>query len=133
MNATRAYTITLTTVNLFVLPLAYLFLKLGYNPVFVFIAKFIINIILQLLRIVFINHYLEFNKNELYKYLWNIGSIFMLLPLLVYLSNSTVNISLFEMIVYILLLEVSLLLLIWIIGLNREERVYIINYLRKNI
>lgn len=131
MNATRAYTITLTTVNLFVLPLAYLFLKLGYNPVFVFIAKFIINIILQLLRIVFINHYLEFNKNELYKYLWNIGSIFMLLPLLVYLSNSIVNISLFEMIVYILLLEVSLLLLIWIIGLNREERVYIVNYLRK--
>ena len=55
----------------------------------------------------------------------------MLLPLLVYLSNSIVNISLFEMIVYILLLEVSLLLLIWIIGLNREERVYIVNYLRK--
>ena len=131
MNATKAYTITLTTLNLFVLPLAYLFLKLGYSPVFVFIAKFIINIILQLLRIVFINYYLKFNKNELYGYLWNIGSIFILLPLIVYFSNSMVNISLLQMIVYILFLEMSLLSLVWIIGLNREERVYIINFFKK--
>ena len=131
MNATKAYTITLTTLNLFVLPLAYLFLKLGYSPVFVFIAKFIINIILQLLRIVFINYYLKFNKNELYGYLWNISSIFILLPLIVYFSNSMINISLLQMIVYILFLEMSLLSLVLIIGLNREERVYIINFFKK--
>ena len=130
-NVAKSYNITLAIINLFTLPLAYFLLKLGYNPVFAFIAKFFIYFVLQIFRIGFVNYYLKFNKKELYGYIWNTTCIFVLMFLLIHLSNSMVNISLLQMIVYTLCLEASILSLVWIIGLNREERVYIINFFKK--
>ena len=130
-NVAKGYNITLAIVNLFTLPIAYFLLSLEYSPVFAFVAKFFVYLILQIFRIGFINYYLKFNKKELYKYIWNITSIFIVMFLLGYLSNSMVDISLLRMLVYSLFLELTLLLLVWLIGLNKDERVYIINYLRK--
>ena len=130
-NVAKSYNITLAIINLFTLPLAYILLKVGYNPVFAFIARFFIYFVLQIFRIGFVNYYLKFNKKELYGYIWNTTCIFVLMFVLIHLSNSMINISLLQMIVYILFLEMSLLSLVWIIGLNREERVYIINFFKK--
>ena len=58
------------------------------KPVYAFIAKFGIMVIMQIYRLYFINKKIKFNCKEFVSYLMNIGIVFALLLDLIYLSDT---------------------------------------------
>ncbi|WP_211290026.1 MATE family efflux transporter [Mucilaginibacter auburnensis] len=132
IGSVKEYNITLTCINLLTLPLAYVLLKMGYSPVYVFAGKLAISIVLQLFRYYFINKYVKFDKKEFAGYLLRVIGIFSLLILLMVFGNKG-NSSFLEMFIGAIIIELVLSAVILIIGLESSERILIKDFLNKKL
>ncbi|OOF65711.1 polysaccharide biosynthesis protein, partial [Rodentibacter caecimuris] len=124
-KSVKFYNIVLTIINLFTVPLAYYLFTLGYSPIYAFIGKFIINFIMQVFRVYFINKHIQFNRTELYSYLLNVLLIFSFIMTILYLSDTKRSYAFFEFLGQSILLEFILLILILILGINKKERIFL--------
>ena len=120
-------------IDLCTVPLAYYLFTLGYNPVFAFVGKFSTMVISQLYRLYFINKKIKFNHKEFVSYLVNVGVVFGLLLGIIYISDTTRSYSLLEFIGQSIILEMVLICVILIFGLNTAEKNFLFSYLKKRV
>ena len=132
-NAIKKYNIILAVIDLCTAPLAYYLFTLGYIPVYAFIGRFSTALLMQIYRFYFINKKIKFNRKEFVTYLLNISMIFALLLGLIYLSNTQHTYSFFEFVGEAILLEVVLIAVILIFGLNRTEKTFLFGYILKKV
>jgi O-antigen/teichoic acid export membrane protein len=121
IGSIKEYNIVLTVINLLVLPLAYLLLKLGYTPIYLLVAKFIICIVSQGFRYYFIHKYLNFNNKKLATYFISICLVFVYLAVLMGLKTGQ-NYNPIDFILKIALVELILVMIIFIFGVNSTEK-----------
>ena len=129
----RNYQIILGGIMLTIVPISYIFLKLGYNPTSVFYVHLVISAITLVIRLYFAY---KLNNLNIISYVRNVivKSIMSVLPLFIilYLFHSyllfNVNgyIRLLTTIIYMAALTVSFYY--W--GLNQPERSYIISKIK---
>ena len=132
-NSIKQYNIVLAVIDLCTVPLAYYLFTLGYNPVYAFIGKFGIMVIMQIYRLYFINKKIKFNRKEFASYLVNISIIFALLLGLIYLSDTQHTYSFWTFVGEAVLLETSLISVILFGGLNKAEKDVLFSYLKKRV
>lgn len=133
IGSIKKYNIFLTTINLCTLPVVYVLMRYGYNPVYAFYAKFIIYIIMQVFRCYFIHKYLKFNRKDFLFYLFAVSLIFIYLLALVVINNNQFAYSLVQIALGTMLLEVILLLMICTLGLSSGERVWVVNFVKSKL
>jgi O-antigen/teichoic acid export membrane protein len=129
----KRYNVVLTTINLLVLPLAFVLLKAGFPPAAVLIGKFAISLVSQAFRYYFINHYLHFDRKKFSRYFWAVGSVFLFLAALAVLGSSGGHHDWFRLIINTMLLETLLLAFVYFAGLNTEEKNLVAEVLRKKL
>lgn len=128
----KVYNVVLTSINLLVLPLGYLLLYFGYNPVSILIGKFCISVINQFFRYYFINKYLHFDKKEFFSYSVAIFIPFAYLIVLVLFCYNK-KLSFLEFVGGTSVLEIVLLIIIIAFGINREDRKMIQTFIKNKI
>ena len=129
----KQYNVILAIIDLCTVPLAYYLFTLGYNPVYAFIGKFCTALFMQLYRLYFINKRIKFNRKEFVSYLTNISLVFALLLGLIYFSDTQRTYSFLEFVGEAFLLEVVLISVILMVGLNKTEKDFLFSYLRKRV
>lgn len=132
-NSVKQYNIVLSIISLCTVPVAYFLFTLGLSPVYAYIGKFIIGVIMQLYRLYFIHRHIKFNIKAFGGYLFNISIIMLWLFGLIYCSNLTRLYSLTEFVTQSAIIEISLLTVIFLFGLNRVEKQFLLQFLRKRI
>ena len=132
-NSIKQYNIVLAVIDLCTVPLAYYLFTLGYNPVYAFIGKFGIMVIMQIYRLYFINKKIKFNRKEFVSFLVNISIIFALLLGLIYLSDTQHTYSFWTFVGEAVLLETILISVILFVGLNKAEKDFLFSYLKKRV
>ena len=104
------------------LPVAYIILKLGYSPVWVLVAKVVINMIVHFVRIIYLKktiklHALDYIK----KVMTRVVSVTILsvpLPYFFYYNNH----GMVDVFIVIILSILMILLSVFAIGITRDER-----------
>ncbi|MDU5696161.1 MAG: polysaccharide biosynthesis protein [Haemophilus parainfluenzae] len=132
-STVKQYNIIVALIDLCTVPLAYYLFTLGYNPVFAFVGKFSTMVISQIYRLYFINKKIKFNHKEFVSYLMNVGVVFGLLLGIIYISDTTRSYSLLEFIGQSIILEMVLICVILIFGLNTAEKNFLFSYLKKRV
>lgn len=132
IGSIKEYNIVLTIINMLVLPLAYLLLYLGFDPVSVIIGKLCISVVNQIFRYFFINKYLHFDKKELVSYFVAVLIPFSyLIALVVFSSNYKLNFL--EFVGGSSVLEVILLTIFMLFGLSTVDRKIINEFIKNKI
>ena len=80
-----------------------------------------------------INKKIKFNRKEFVSYLTNISLVFALLLGLIYFSDTQRTYSFLEFVGEAFLLEVVLISVILMVGLNKTEKDFLFSYLRKRV
>ncbi|OOF42514.1 polysaccharide biosynthesis protein [Rodentibacter rarus] len=132
-NKIKQYNIVIAMIDLCTVPLAYFLFTLGYSPVYAFIGRFSTALFMQIYRFYFINKKIQFNRKEFVTYLCHISLIFSLLLGLVYFSNPKQTYTFFEFIGEAVLLEMVLVSVILLFGLNRAEKSFLFGYILKKV
>lgn len=122
---------------LFILPISYLFLKLGYKPQVTLYISIIVEVFVLIARLLFLNKLIKLKVAEYFKLVvlksMFVGFVSSILPLLL--------ISQFDQSFYRLIFSggisiVFSILIIYTVGLNKSEKKYILlitNYIKKRI
>lgn len=123
---------TLTILNI---PISYLFLKYGnYSPVIVFVVSLCISIINLFVRLWIVWRLVQFPiKLYIQEIFFRSLLVSSLAPIIPIFVHSYVSISFFDFLLILLLCIVSSLLSIYILGLNRDERNILIQFVKKKV
>jgi O-antigen/teichoic acid export membrane protein len=117
----KEYNIVLTIINMLVVPLAYVLLYFGFDPVSVLIGKLGVSVVNQIFRYYFINKYLRFDKKEFFSYF-----VAVLIPSAYLISLAIFSfdkkLSFFEFVGGVIALEVILLIIIMVFSINTADR-----------
>ena len=116
------------------LPISYIFLKLGYNVICVFVILIIISAISGMLRFYFCKRLIGFSvRNLINRVILPIlsSTILTLFPtiLTVYVLNGN---NVLRFVITGAVSIISTLLSCWFIGLSHTEKQYVIEYIKKN-
>lgn len=127
----RRYQIEISLIILLNLPLAYLFIIYGFNPVFALALRAGINLLAYIYRIVFLTKKISFPG---VKYVKDVVAPVLLmtiisLPIAMYLSIFLVSLSL-TFFIFVAIVFINLILA-YSVGLNRNERIMLKNVITK--
>lgn len=128
----RNYQIIVGGIIMLNLPLSYIFLKLGFEPYITIIIAAILSLIGLIARMIFLSHYIPFS---IYKYikeviLKSLLVLFTSIPFPIIVQHFIIN-KYFSFIITCLICFISTLIIIFYIGLDQEERVFVYNKLSK--
>jgi O-antigen/teichoic acid export membrane protein len=126
LNATgkiKKYQIVTSTIILLILPVSYLFLKLGFPPQVTMYVTIVASILAQIARVYFMNNLLKMNiSHYIYKVLIPISAVTVLafiLPLLIYYNFDE---SYWRIVGVCTATALSAAVIIYFVGLTRTER-----------
>lgn len=106
-----------------VIPLGYVFFKIGYRPEAIFVIQIILSVIVQFVRILLSRKELYFSYFDYFKqvvlYILLVSIISPIIPVIIYLN---MPISLYSFIVVTITSIISVCLCSYIVGLNVNER-----------
>jgi len=125
----KLYQIVMGTVLIFNLPVSYLLFKFGFDPVFTFIVAICITIVVFAMRLYFIKRQISFfpiNKFLKEVLLKNI-SIAILASFSLWIVQSYLNTGIFRLSIIVILSVIFNAFTIYIIGLTRNEKIFIKN------
>lgn len=126
----KRYQIITSFIILLNLPVAYFILRAGYSPVYIFIAKFLINILAYLYRAFFVKQLISFQvKIYLKDVIIPITIISLALILIGFLSYSMIT----NYIISSLVMFICSTIFIWVMGLNAHERRFIFQEIHKKL
>lgn len=112
------------------LPVAYAILKLGFSPVYIFTAKFLINIIAYLYRAFYVRNLISFHvMTYVREVLFPIISMTIVLILLGYVSYSIMD----NYIISSIIMFGCSVLVVWTFGLNSHERKIVYQEIQKKV
>ena len=116
-------------------PLAYLFLKMGYGPESVFWAANISMLLSEVASIFILKRYVDYSILEYLRVVYGRCLLVVFVSSIIpcYLCDKIVDVSFIRLIINCLLSTCSILLTVWLLGINRETRGFIIEYIHKKI
>lgn len=134
----KSFTIFVSGFNLIIIPVAYIFLKLGYGPESAMIVSLVVSILVQLIRIAVVRTLIPFPVR---KYITEVviptTSVFIISSILPIICHICFVHSQLSAIFNCMICVFSVIVVTYFIGLNEEERTllkskfkYIINNLR---
>lgn len=127
----KTFNILVSGLNLLIVPIAYLFLKLGFGPESAMIVSLIMSVIVQIVRLFVLRKLLPFSLKAYFKkVILPTMLVFLLTPVLPFFCKHIMP----ETLVYSLLIcfisVISVGLFAWIIGLNKTEKDLLLSKLK---
>lgn len=128
----RVYQLVISCLLILNLPLSYLLLHLDYSPISVMVLKVVINFLVFIFRIIYVNRKIGFSRVMVLKYVSQLSLIVVTLSLLYYLFdqsgkiNNTLNAAIVSTI-SVLILSVC----IFFLGMSKGERIFVENQISK--
>lgn len=130
----RTYQIVVGTLQFFILPISYLFLKLGYTPEVTLYVAIFVEIVALFFRLIFLKHLINFPVKKYIKEVIIKNILIVIsavsLPLIIKISF---DISIFRLFVVLTVSLIWTLLIEYLIGFNKNERLFILFNLKKII
>ncbi|MDH5034491.1 MULTISPECIES: oligosaccharide flippase family protein [Chryseobacterium] len=117
----RNYQLGVSLILLLNLPLAYIFLKLGFSPVYIMSLNVILNLCTFIFRFLYVNHKLKYDWPDVVLYLKQTFLVIFSCFILVWVIKKIDFSSYFFAISSTIAAEIILLVLIILIGIKREE------------
>ncbi len=128
-NATgdiRNYQIIEGGLLLLIVPISYLFLKLGYSPESVFVVQFVVSAFVQLVRVILVRKKLNINvMHYLIQVILPIVIVTSLVGFVSYAALTFLGQSLFEILLVMAVSCLAVILFSFLIGLNKQEKNYV--------
>ena len=112
--------------NLLIVPVAYLFLKLGYGPTSAMVVSLVITIVVQVIRLIVVSNMTVLKVGDYLKHVVLPVSVYSLLcvagPVAVkyYMPSGWLRVLL-----VLVVTAISSLGFAWLVGLNKEERKFV--------
>lgn len=135
VNATgqiKYYQLVICSTMLLIFPLAWLSFKLGFPPYYGLVIYLFTSIIALLLRFHFMKVLLGISPIEYTKKVYFptilVGSLGLILPIIIYLNMES---GWARFIIVCITAEISNIILIWVLGLDKSEKSFITSLLRK--
>lgn len=123
------YQIFVSGINLLMLPIAFLFFRLGFGPTYGLIVLACISLISLIVRLYFLNSILRINLNVYFmKVLLPSLVISLIIIAVIKVLNYFSSDSIFQYFLELLIGWAILLFSVWIIGLSKGEKQYILNF-----
>ena len=128
----KDFTIWVSSLNLLIVPIAYLFLKIGFGPESTMIVCLVMAIIVQIVRLFVIKKIISFSLTDYFKkVILPTAIVFLLSPILPIISKINItNDSFFITLLICFISVISVIILTWIFGLNKEEKNLLLSKLR---
>lgn len=120
----KKFTIWVSTLNLMIVPIGYLFLKLGYDPESVMIINLLMAILVQIVRLFVLKRLIDLSLQKYFvEVILPTMAVFVLSPILplglkIMIDNDTFFVCLLTCFISV----VSVTILTWIVGLNKNEK-----------
>lgn len=122
----KKYQITFGVLNLFNLPLSYVFLKIGYAPLIVLVVAIFISMCCLILRLYTLRSFIGLSIRAYFKKVYfNIVIVTIVSAVIPCLSRIFIEDNLIGFIIVSLICVVSTLASIYVIGCNSKEREYV--------
>lgn len=130
----KKYQVVTSTINLMLLPVCWIFLKMGYNAVSVFVFTIVFSIINQTVCLILLKRLFAYKLVDYAKYvLFPCIALSILLPIVPYLLSRTME-DTFVCLVVICLCDIVLAaLLLYFLGMNNKEKEMVNTYFVKII
>ena len=117
------FSIIVSGLNLMIIPIAYLFLWLGYGPVSAFVVCFVMAILVQLTRIIVTSRLTVISLSDYFLHvIMPTGTYSLLTPWMAYAVVCLIPQGIGRLALTCVLSVISSFLLVWLIGLNRQEK-----------
>src|SRR5699024_1458985 len=119
----RRYQTILGTILLFIVPISYLFLSLGYPAEYVFVVHLFVVLVAQVVRVLLIKPMINLSIREyFYKVIFRSSIVFLLAPIIpvIFIYSMEESFLRFALISFTSLVSVSLVLLS--VGMDKVER-----------
>lgn len=119
----RKFSLTVSILNLFILPAAYLALHLGFSPESAMVVSLLFSIIVQILRLYVVKTLVVFSISDYLKHVViPTFAVFIITPIIPYSAKLMLNTSIYSCIFVCCLSCVSVFIAVWIFGLNCNEK-----------
>lgn len=119
----KIFNIVVSGLNLLIVPIAYLFLKLGFGPESTMIVSLIMSVIVQIVRLFVLRKLVPFSiLNYFVKVIIPTLLVFLLSPILPYLCKHIMPNALSYSFIVCFISVVSVGIFAWFVGLNKEEK-----------
>lgn len=121
-----------SSLNLLIVPIAYLFLKMGFGPESAMIVSLVMTILVQVVRLFVIRKLIDFSLVEyLKKVIYPTANVFVFSLVISLLSKRLIsNNTFFSFLLICIICVASVGTIAWLIGLNKEEKLILINKIK---
>ncbi|MBO5847941.1 MAG: oligosaccharide flippase family protein [Bacteroidales bacterium] len=127
----KNFNILVSSINLSIVPIAYIFLKLGFGPASTMLVSFILTIIVQIVRLFALKKLITFSiVTYVKKVIIPTLSVLVLSSTIPYLINSLIKESLISSVFICFISVVSVILFSLTIGLNKDEKKILLSKLK---
>lgn len=124
----KKFSIIVSSFNLLIVPVAYLFLKLGYGPTSAMVVSLVITVIVQIVRLFVVANMTVLKVSDYFMKVFLPVAIYTVVtivpPAVIWLSLSQ---GWLRLIIIILVSVISSLMFAWLVGLNRAEKQFVIS------
>ena len=124
----KKFTMWVSGLNLAILPVAYIFLKLGFVPESAMVVSLVITVIVQMVRMAILKNLVNISIIEYFKKVllpsFGVCMTSFVLPLL---FHNITNYSVINSIVNCSITVIWIVLAVWLIGTNKEEKQFILS------
>jgi len=125
------FSIIVSGMNLLILPIAYLFLWLGYGPVSAFVVSLVMTILVQLTRIIVTSRMTVLSLTDYFRHVIMPTCTYSLLtPCMAFAVVFLMPQSIARLVLTCVLSIISSLLFAWLVGLSRQEKHWALSKLR---
>ena len=130
----KKYQIIVTLCGLWVFPLSYIFFKLGFSPETAYIIYFIVYFGLIFVRLYLVKNLIKMNwikyAKEVLLRMGLVSACSIIFPSLVYFNMPS---SLIRLLTICIVSAISSLTFMYLLGLDKNERIFIINKIQNKI
>lgn len=121
-----------STINLLIVPIGYIFLRLGYGPESTMIVSLVMTVLVQIIRLFVIRKFLTFSLIDyIKKVVIPTISVFVFSSVIPLLSKQIVyDTTFFTCILICFISVISVAIFTWLIGLNKEEKNLLISKIK---
>lgn len=124
------FSIIVSSINLLIIPVAYLFLKLGYGPASALVVSLVMTVLVQITRIIVTSKITVLNLKDYCKHVVLPTCIYSILcPILPFIIIRVLPLGFLRLIITCFLSVLASLFFAWTVGLNGFER----NFVRSKI
>lgn len=128
----KKYQFICGTLQLALVPVSYIVLKFFPNPVLVFVAYFTISVIAQIARIIVVSNLIGLSpKDYLVKVCSPIIKVILIAPILPFIVHYSLNEGFWRLLLVIIVSFISVLIVVFCLGLSIQERNFIVKYFCK--